>query len=137
MQGQIGYSRWVNIQFRDEGKCLLILVITILDGNQPLRDNNGDGLIFCKTMPSQGVSSTVVRATSVLDAVIQAQMFGEDFVLPGRVQALLVKLSKAFVVREDCELAMLEVGTPLLYYDDNHHVLLFISGESKIGRAHV
>jgi hypothetical protein len=77
----------------------------------------------------------VVRATSVLDAVIQTQKFGEDFVLPGRVQALLVKLSKAFVVREDCELAMLEVGTPLLYYDDNHHVLLFISGESTGLRA--
>jgi hypothetical protein len=56
-------------------------------------------------------------------------------VFPGRVQALLVKLTKAFVVREDCEFSMLEVGTPLLYCDDNRHVLLFISGETTGLRA--
>ena len=81
------------------------------------------------------LGSQTLAYTECLNFILQSEQFGEDFVLPGRVQALLVKLSKAFVVREDCELAMLEVGTPLLDCDNNHHVFLFISGETTGLRA--
>jgi hypothetical protein len=52
--------------------------------------------------------------------------------LPDYVQSLFIQLCQTFMVSMNVKLSMLQVGKPLLHYNEYSHILLLIGVDSPL-----
>ena len=77
-------------------------------------------------MTRQCIRCPIIQTRAVDNAVLEAQQFGENSLLPMSMQPLIDELGQAFLIGKDHKLLKLQVRTPQLYSKQDGHEFFFI-----------
>jgi hypothetical protein len=119
---------WVKHQLSNESLSVSISSITIHNLLDPLRSHhrNSSTRSYHVRTARQGISRPIRAPGLIHNAVLQTQQFGEELLLPRSMEALIGQLHQTLLISIYGKFRKLEVLSPLLYSQNNHHVLFLI-----------
>lgn len=117
LHGEVRLTLGIQGQLGQTLSCRCILLVTVLDCLEPnwLAHRDSSELFLIKVCaPRECVCGTVGQASFVLDSVLQSNQFCKCSLLDGRVESLVCQMEKAFLIRANDELCMLQVWAPMV-----------------------